>query len=433
MPIPIGPSLIGTVPLHAALVAVVLFVVTVPIALRLASREGRPWLVPLVLGSLALHFFGAALQIVVVRYAYDNIADFHLYDGQGARLAEAWHDGTWSIPGLQLPGNGTVSIVTGIVYSVFGVDQLGGFLVFSWFSLMGLVAFYRAFRIAFPAAQGARYAILIFLLPSLFYWPSAAGKEAVMLLALGMMALGAAPLLHGHWRGVIPLAAGSLLGALVRPHEVGLLFGAFGVALVTRRVRSRSLLTPVRLSVTLVVVAVVGGIMAWFTARYLGITSFSGAAVAKAVNDANMATQGEGDGFGSSHATWNPSPLYYPVDVYVVLFKPLPFEVTSSTQAFAAVENLTIMALIAWSWRSLASVPRQLRESPFVVMCLIYSAGFLYLFSALGNVGLLARERTLLFPFLFVLFALSEPPSRRRTGGSQRSGARDRGVSALLR
>jgi hypothetical protein len=176
--------------------------------------------------------------------------------------------------------------------------------------------------------------------------------------------------------------------------------------------------------VTVLVVVGVGVALAVFTARFLGITSFSPGAVAKAVADANEATQGEGSGFESSHDTWNPSPLYFPVDVYLVLFKPLPFEVASSTQAFAAVENLTIIGLIAWSWRSLASVPGRLRESPFIVMCL---------FSALGNVGLLARERTLLFPFLFVLFALPDRPPRRRAGGSQRSGARDSRVSALLR
>jgi hypothetical protein len=433
MQIPLEAALIGTVPLHAALVAVVLFVLTVPVALRLAAREGQPWLVPLILGSLGLHFVGAALQIVVVRYAYANVADFHGYNGQGALLVEAWHNGTWSFLGLQPSGTGAVSIITGIVYSVVGVDQLGGFFVFSWFSLMGLVAFYKAFRIALPAARSARYALLIFLLPSLFYWPSVAGKEAVMLLALGMMALGAALLFQGNWRGMVPLAVGSLLGALVRPHEVALVFGAFGVAVVTRRVVNRSLVTPIRVVLTVLVVVGVGVALAVFTARFLGITSFSPGAVAKAVADANEATQGEGSGFESSHDTWNPSPLYFPVDVYLVLFKPLPFEVASSTQAFAAVENLTIIGLIAWSWRSLASVPGRLRESPFIVMCLVYSLGFLYLFSALGNVGLLARERTLLFPFLFVLFALPDRPPRRRAGGSQRSGARDSRVSALLR
>jgi hypothetical protein len=432
MPISIRPALVGTVPLHALMVAAVMFAVTVPIALRLANREGRRWLVPLVLGGLVLHFIGAAMQIVVVRAVYANVADFNLYDGQGAALSQAWHNGIWIIPGLQLPGNGTISIIVGLVYSVFGVDQLGGFLVFSWFSLMGLLAFYKAFRIALPDALSGRYAVLIILLPSLWYWPSAAGKEAVMLLALGLIALGAAQLLRGRWRGLVPLLAGSLLGAAIRPHEVALAFGAFAFAAVTRRVTRRTLVTPVWRIASLIVVLVGGAVLAVVTARFLGITSFDSASIAQAINGANQATQGSGDGFGSSHSTWSASPLFFPVDVYTVLFMPLPFQVASATQAVAALENLSILALIAYSWRSLASVPRRVKDSPYVVTCLVYSIGFLYVFAALGNVGLLARERTLLFPFLFALFCLPHPRSRRQEGGARRAGARDWKVPALL-
>lgn len=433
MQIPIGPPIIGTVAAHALLVAVVLFALTVPIALRLARREGRPWLLPLVLGSLALHLAGAGMQVVLVRLVYGGAADFNLYDGQGALLAEAWRQGVFSTGGLEIPGNGGVSLITGIVYSIAGVDQLGGFFVFSWFSLIGLVAFYRAFRIALPSARDGRYAVVIFLLPSLFYWPSAAGKEAVMLLALGMMALGAARLFGSQWRGVVPLVAGSLLGVLVRPHEVALLFGSFGVALVVRRVSKRSLLTPIRIGVTLLIVVGVGGILAVFTARFLGISSLSGASIAQAVNQAAQHTQGQGAGFGSSHDTWSPNPLYYPVDVYTVLFDPLPFQVGSATQAIAALENLSIIGLLLYSWRSIGRIPRQLRESPFVLMCVVYSLGFMYLFAALGNVGLLARERTLLFPFLFVLLALPASPSRRRPGASPQAKAQDWRAADLLR
>jgi hypothetical protein len=432
MPVRIEPSLVGTVAIHALLVAAVLFAVTVPIALRLASRERQRWLVPLVLGSLALHLLGSALQIVVVRLLYSNVADFHLYDGQGAALTEAWHHGVWSIPGLQVPGNGTVSLVTGLVYSLFGVDQLGGFFVFSWVSLLGSVAFYRAFRIALPQGQSGRYGLLIFLLPSLWYWPSAAGKEALMLLALGLMTLGAAHVLRSQWQGLVPLLAGSMLGAAIRPHEVALVFGAFAVAAVTRRVTRRTLITPVRRIVTLFLVFIGGGILAVITARFLGITSFNSAAIAQAINGANQATQGDGEGFGSSHSLWSVNPLFFPVDVYTVLFMPLPFQVASSTQAVAALENLSIIALIMFSWRSLISVPRQLKESPFVAMCLVYSVGFLYIFAALGNVGLLARERTLLFPFLFVLFALPDTAAGRGPTAPRLSRSRDVSVSDLL-
>jgi len=406
MSINIGEPLVGTSLPHAFFIAAVLFAITVPIALTMAKRYGQRWLAPLILAALGLHFLGSVLQVIIVRIVYSNVADFNRYNGQGALLAETWRSGTLSFAGLNLdvPGTGMVSILSGVVYSVVGIDQLGGFFVYTWFSLLGLLAFYRAFLIVLPTGNHKRYAVLLLLLPSLFYWPSAAGKEAVMMLSLGLMTLGFAHIFTGRWTGLAPLLAGSILGGLVRPHEVAMLFGSFAVGLLTRRTLRRSLVAPVRWAATFVVMGVVGAGLFVVTADFLGISPFDINALVQTLTDQNEVIQEEA-GSGSSYL-WNPSPLYYPVDVYYVLFKPLPFEVTSATQAFAAMENLTIMALLAASWRSLASVPRRMRESPFVVMCVVYSLGFIYVFSALGNVGLVARERTLLFPLLFVLLAL---------------------------
>jgi hypothetical protein len=66
-------------------------------------------------------------------------------------------------------------------------------------------------------------------------------------------------------------------------------------------------------------------------------------------------------------------------------------------------------------------------------MCLLYSIGFLYVFSALGNVGLLARERTLLFPMLFVLFTLATTTAGRANSiGGGSTGGRSWSVPAVL-
>jgi hypothetical protein len=54
-------------------------------------------------------------------------------------------------------------------------------------------------------------------------------------------------------------------------------------------------------------------------------------------------------------------------------------------------------------------------ERPYVILATVYSLGFLYAFAALGNLGLITRERTLLFPYFLVLLAIpltpkGEPP-----------------------
>ena len=55
--------------------------------------------------------------------------------------------------------------------------------------------FYRAFVTALPDADHHRYALLIFLWPTLVFWPSSIGKDCWLLFTLGIASLGAARVL----------------------------------------------------------------------------------------------------------------------------------------------------------------------------------------------------------------------------------------------
>jgi hypothetical protein len=43
-------------------------------------------------------------------------------------------------------------------------------------------------------------------------------------------------------------------------------------------------------------------------------------------------------------------------------------------------------------------------------LSLVYSLSFIYAFAALGNLGLITRERVLLFPYFLVLLAIPVSP-----------------------
>ena len=78
-----------------------------------------------------------------------------------------------------------MELITTGVYTVIGPITLAGFLVFSSFAFWGAYLLYRAFRIAVPNGDARRYALLVFLLPSMLYWPSSIGKEAWLMLFVG--------------------------------------------------------------------------------------------------------------------------------------------------------------------------------------------------------------------------------------------------------
>ncbi len=55
-------------------------------------------------------------------------------------------------------------------------------------------------------------------------------------------------------------------------------------------------------------------------------------------------------------------------------------------------------------------MPRAAFARPYVMLCAVYSALFIYTFAALGNLGLIERERVMLLPFMLVLLCVPRAP-----------------------
>jgi hypothetical protein len=356
--------------------------------------------------SLVLHFLAAPGQVFVVDHVYHGVSDFTRYVHQGSLLAPNFRSGHFTLAGSGITtvlGDGSVSIAAGVVFTIVGVNELAGFLVFSWLSFLGAIAFYRAFTTTFPEGDRRRYALMLFFLPSLIFWTSDVSKESIMTFTLGIAAYGAARILARQRRGWPLLVLGSAMGIAIRPNELALVIGGFTVAMLFRgRAKGQNLggLRDLFTAAVLVAALVVVGLL---TVKFLHTTSTSLSGVLHKIGANNT---GQGAGFGSSNVPFSPDPLLYPRDVYTVLFDPLPITARSTTQFVAAMENTIIAVLILTSLRRLRVVWRAARARPYVMLCLTYSLAFLYAFAALGNLGLIERERALLFPFMLVLLAI---------------------------
>lgn len=403
-------------PLVAALVAVVLLTVTFPIARRLATQEDDPRLLWVVMGSTVLRFGCTVLQVIVVKSAYGGVADYTGYVNRGARLAADYRAGDFSLGTGRTVADQAVNVVTGAVFTVIGTHHVAAFVVFSWFATLGLIAFYRAFRVGAPGCDHFRYAVLLFFLPSLLFWPAVVGKEALMIGLLGVAAHGAARLLTARRGGLPRLVVALGLAAVIRPHEALLFFGAFFVAFLLRRQQQRGPLGGISKAAFIAVFVIGGFFLLRATASFAHISSLNVGGFSNALHRTNAGNAGSGAGFGSSGFVWSSSPLHYPQDVYTVLFDPLPFQAHSITQLLASAENVVLLAVLVLSVPRLRILPRAVFARPFVAMALVYTLGFLYLFAALGNLGLIERERTMLFPMLLVLVSL---PRYRRPAPSR--------------
>ncbi|HTU37559.1 MAG TPA: hypothetical protein VMF35_06045 [Acidimicrobiales bacterium] len=435
-------SVPGTTLPVALVVAALLAWLGVLIAKRVARFDTYSALAKLMIASVLLHLICAPLQIFVVDHFYGGVADWLRYDHQGALLADLWRNGHFTLAGSGvngIVGNGSVSIAGGVVMTFVGPDQLAAFFVCSWLAFVGTVFFYLAFRATFPRADRRWYAILIFLFPSLLFWTADVSKESFMLFGLGLTAYGIALVMVGQRTGYLYMVLGSALSLVIRPNELVILAVGFAIAMLFRAATGRvsgSLRRPrnaFTMGAVFVFVAAAVIISTYEAAHFLHTITNTG--IGNSLNRLSANNQGVGAGFGSSSVTYSSNPLWYPRDVYTILFDPLPFSAHSVTQLFAGGENTLILVVVLVSLPRLRYLPRLCLQRPYVFTALFYSVVFVFAFAALGNLGLITRERTLLLPFLFVVLAFpvarsgAEPyPWQRRRARMYDGPARGGGV-----
>jgi hypothetical protein len=98
------------------------------------------------------------------------------------------------------------------------------------------------------------------------------------------------------------------------------------------------------------------------------------------------------------------------------MFRPFPWEAGNAQALAAAREGVVLMAIFILSLPRLVRVPRFAVSRPYVAFALAYTALFVLAFSAIGNFGLLTRQRTQLLPFVLVLIAM---PARAKVPDSR--------------
>jgi len=392
-------------PSIAFLIAVILTILTFPIARRAAAREKDPGLYRILMAAVIAHLLFSSIQLYVVNHIYHGITDYNRYVNQGGILARRFDQFNFSTANIQPPvvvlGAGSVSIAAGVVMAIVGVNKLALFYVFSWLAFLATLAFFRAFCITFPEGNHRRYAWAVFFLPSLLFWTAGISKETMMYLSLGLMALGAARVLAQQRGGAVLLVIGAITGIYVRPQELLLFMGAFVMAGLFRRASRRSFKGIRRIAV-----------MALQGALLLAAISLS-QQLNKHAPVFNLTKLSQNNIGQNSSQLYHPGPGGYPKDIYTVLFDPLPFTAHNKTQWLAAFENVVIIALFLTSFRRLRRLPRAAFTRPYLLLCCLYSAAFPYAFAALNNLGLIDRERVLMLPFLLVPLCLPVSPRDR--------------------
>jgi hypothetical protein len=377
---------------------------------RAAHRDGT--VTPAFLGiALGAHVVGSLLRFIIIQAVYHGVADANGYYGAGVRLAPLFR--SFQFPPLPQTGTSFMNWCTGLLFAVTTPTMLGGFVV------CGALGF-----VSFPEGDHRLYALLIFLLPTMWYWPSSLGKDGLIVLFLGIATYGFALILRSQLgRGLIAAVVGLFGVVMIRPPMAAALSVAAAAAFLLRPARLRSIQVQAMMWIVFVPVLVVLSVVTIRSSQNY-IHSDDPIAAFEAQQSSEFSDQGGTSNFAAA----NPfTPAGLPVAVVTVNFRPFPWEAGGALPAIAALEGVFLIALVVRRrtqiWQGLATW----RSNGMVITALLTWFSFSVILASLPNFGLLARQRTQVLPFLFMLLCMVRRSPRR---GAAPARSRDVAVHA---
>lgn len=387
----------------AVMVIPLVIAVNVLLIRHVSKKHEESWLADLLALGFALKMAGAMSRYLVAYVVYGGAADAQRYNLVAASQYKLWREGVITFEILGKQGTQWMEVITTAVYTVVGPSPLSAFVIFSAFAFWGQYLLYCAFRLALPDANHKRYAVFVFVLPSLIFWPSSIGKESWLMFFVGATAFGAAKFFARERGALGLLLLGAAGTALLRPHLSVLLFASLFVAQLFRPTPDRST-GIISKAIGVVVMGASAVLLTSQSASFLGIDDLSVQAVSDTVTSASeQASEGGTSAFDSSPAS---SPADIPGAVVTVLFRPFPWEAHNAQMLIQSLEGLLLIVLTVRAWPQLRRLPTILRRTPYVTFALTYTSAFIWAFSGFGNFGILARQRVLMIPFFLILLAL---------------------------
>lgn len=365
----------------------------------------EPWLPRFVVLGVVFKLVASYARYWTLVDTYEGAGDASIYHEYGAQHAAGLTD-----PLPDLRKTNFVKWLIAHVYDFVGVDMMAGFFVFGLAAFVGSYLWYRATAKSVPFIDKRLYCAFVFFLPSIAFWPSSIGKEALMQLGIGLAALGTAFMVGSQMvRGLLIAAPGGWLMWVVRPHLLALVTFAGAVAYAMGRRLNRPG-KPVNVSVTrpigIVVVAVLSVFAISQAMHFLGMQEFSINAIESELNEQAGNTAQGGSQIEEEPGDQTLTPLSLPQGAVTVLLRPFVWEVESGTQILASIEAAAITLLVVKRRKSLLLSLTRARSAPFLLYCWTLTALYATAFSSFSNMGLLVRQRSLVLPAFFVLLCV---------------------------
>ena len=291
-------------------------------------------------------------------------------------------------------GTTAVVFLTKILVHGLGFGVITCFLFFNILGSIGLLAFDGALKQAtqHKSTSIKRLATLIVFLPSVSFWSSAIGKDAISFLATGL-ALWAALQFN---KRVLLIVSAVFLMLIVRPHMAGMMIIALAMSVMFDKTSS-----PLK-RISLGVIAIIGtAAMVPFALNYAGVSDPNSSEGLMDYVENRQSYNMEGGG-GVDIAN-----MSLPMQLFTYMFRPIIFEARSITALAAAFDNLILLYLFIVAFYSLIRKKSQKFTENRKFMWVYVMLAWIVLAMTSANLGIAIRQKWMFAPmFIFLLISL---------------------------
>jgi hypothetical protein len=355
----------------------------------------------IVAGGLIMRVVGTLAMLAIIFGVYRGVADANGYFNRGLLYWERMLAGDFGMitnriewAGGQWWGAHFMYVASAPVAGILGEGRFGAFLLAALLGYAGLCLVAVAFHRCYPRASLTRYALWLFFFPSLWLWPSVLGKEAVVMLGMGLLVFGFCRPGRVAWT---PTVSGLMIIFCIRP-QVAAVF-IFCMILAEWLARGQRW-TSMRVAQTGLIVA--GG--TFLIIRGLALVGVGEVGMEGVGDYLEYRARHAESGGTAAERTGKVGIGQIPSALVLTLFRPFPWEATNPITLATSAEIWLMWGMMIYRWRRVVEALRDWRGSRFLAMglpfVLLYSAAFGMI---IVNMGIVARQRIFLFPFLFAL------------------------------
>jgi hypothetical protein len=376
--------------------------------------------------GIACRLAAAGVFIWVGFFYYNAAVDGFHYWTVGCRRMMDFSAQGWAAFPPPYTSTNLIPSICGIIMLVTGDALPTLSVIFAFAALWGGYFFYRAFCVAFPQGNRGLYGLLVVLMPSILFWSSAIGKDALEQLFIGISAYGFARMVRHLDFSAILISVGGIAGtAVVRPHMGGMLAISMLVPFVFSKTKGGWIAVSIKILCLPLLVASTYMLVKQ-AQNFVGAENGDIKGSIQVLEGRNINTRLGGSKFNQSESGTGRA-----IEGVFLPFRPFPWEVHSLMSALAALEGL---GLGFWVWRKRREFWALLRKwhEPYIGFILVFALQFSIIFAAAtSNFGILVRQRIMLLPILLMLFCQKLPARAVLRSASLQPGAWLRSRTAI--